>query len=81
MATCIGIMCHKCETVYFLASVYKHKRISCEPRNKDSYRLACPAPCLEVTSFDRSRMKPYLVSEYSHQRGYAKKGDYREIAA
>ena len=81
MPICVGIMCYKCETVYFIAYPDKHKRIHYEPQTKGSYRMVCPAPCLEVTAFDKSRMKPYSVSEYSHQLGYAKMGDCREIAA
>ena len=77
----MGIMCYKCGTVYFIAYPDKHKRIHYEPQTKDSFRLVCPAPCLEVTAFDKRRMRPYSVSEDSQELGYAKMGDYREIAA
>ena len=72
----VGIACQKCQKVYFLAT--DTNRI--EPdAGLSMFRLTCAPPCRTVRLFHDGDMRPYSVSTYSFERGYANWGEYREL--
>jgi len=70
----VGIQCESCGRVYFVANT---DRIEFQP--SEFYQLTCTSPCNAVRTFLASDMKPYSVSTYSYQRGYAGAGEYQEL--
>ena len=74
----VGIACNKCQKVYFMAT--DNDRI--EPDHLaglNMFRLTCPPPCRAVRFFHNGDMRPYSVSTYSFERGYANWGEYRDL--
>jgi hypothetical protein len=74
MPVCMGILCERCRTVYFISqsgtSTHKSTHIYFDRLRKD-FRMACDPPCNTVTYFHKAMLKPYSVSAYVLKRGYA----------
>jgi hypothetical protein len=70
----VGIQCESCGKVFFVANT---DRIEFQP--SEFYQLTCTPPCNAVRTFLASDMRPYSVSTYSYQRGFAGAGEYQEM--
>jgi hypothetical protein len=75
----VGIACPHCQRVYFLANDTSRIEPDHSPANLNMFRLTCPPPCSAVRLFHDRDMRPYSVSTYSFERGYANCGEYREL--
>ncbi len=80
----MGIMCERCGKVYFIG----YPPVEGSPIQFDSqvpppmggpYKLTCASSCKAVRFFEKSEMKPYVVSTGVYHRGYAQRGEYQEV--
>ena len=74
-----GIVCKKCEKVYFLSTSPEHIELDRSLTRLGLYRLTCATPCNAIRYFHEGQMRPYSVSTFSYTRGYACWGEYREL--
>jgi hypothetical protein len=73
-------MCEKCEKVYFPAGTETDRiEFNPSPATFGLYRLTCASPCNGVRLFRKYDMRPYSVSTYSYERGYACRDEYEEL--
>lgn len=77
MTVHMGIACQSCGRVYFIARTERIE-FSSSPRS-NPYQLNCMAPCEAVRFFEMRDMKPYSVSTFSYERGYADRGEYEVV--
>ena len=75
----VGIACEKCEKVYFLATDTDRIEPDFSQMGLELFRLTCAPPCSAVRSFHKGDMRPYSVSTYSFERGFANWGEYQEL--
>jgi hypothetical protein len=75
----VGIMCKKCEKVYFPGGNTDQIDFGPSPGRLGVYRLTCAYPCNTVRLFRTYDMQPYSVSMYSYERGYAHRDEYEEL--
>jgi len=74
MPVCMGILCERCRTVYFISRSLKSAHIHYD-RTRGDFKLSCIPPCQAVAFFHRTMLRPYSVSAEAIDRGY---GDIRE---
>jgi hypothetical protein len=70
MPVCMGILCERCRTVYFISRSGKFARIHYE-RARGEFKLACDPPCKAVSYFHRTMLRPYSVSAETLESGCA----------
>lgn len=75
----VGIVCRKCAKVYFLATSPERIELDNSLTKLGLYRLTCVSPCDTIRSFHQGDMRPYSVSMYSYERGFANWGEYQEL--
>jgi hypothetical protein len=74
----VGIMCTKCEKVFFPGTTGRIEFVS-SSGPMGEYRLTCSYPCSDVRLFRMYDMQPYSVSRDSYERGYADRNEYEEL--
>jgi hypothetical protein len=81
MPISVGIMCEKCERVYFLAhpDAAEWVRATHQPDPHPPFELKCE--CRAVRGFDRAKILPYRVSDVARSRGYADRDQYEAQVA
>jgi hypothetical protein len=75
MSISIGISCEKCGIVY-LITTKANNRITCLPRTAGPAMFSLKCSCGAARSFHKGDVRPYSVSEYGYDRGYAERGEY-----
>ena len=72
-----GIRCYQCDSVVLAAMPYI-VRYHC--RDANLHLLYCPE-CSAITVLtNASELKPYSISQEIMKRGYAKRGEWGEVA-
>ena len=74
MPVCMGILCERCRTVYFISRFRKSAHIHYD-RTRGDFKLSCILPCQNVAYFHRTMLRPYSVSVEAIERGYANIGE------
>jgi hypothetical protein len=62
MPICMGVLCERCRTVYFICASRRSPRIHYD-RVRGEYKIICASPCNAAAPFYRSMLKPYSVSD------------------
>ncbi len=70
MPVCMGILCERCRTVYFISRSLKPAHIHYD-RTRGNFKLSCILPCQAVAFFHRTMLRPYSVFAEVIERGYA----------
>lgn len=70
MPICMGILCERCRTVYFVLRSEHSRHIQFD-RACGDFRLTCDPPCSAVIHFHRSMLRPYSIPDVELERGYA----------
>ena len=77
MAVHAGIACRSCGRVYFLTSAFIEL---CNWHSRPALlQLTCEI-CDEVRIFHEGDLCTYVVPTFAYERGYARVGDYTELA-
>lgn len=79
MTVYIGIMCEKCDRVFLVTKTSRIRRYD-SSFDESWYELTCVSPCRSVTRFTRGHLRVYSVAGPSSVRGYAVRGEYRELS-
>jgi hypothetical protein len=74
----VGILCEKCETVYFISGSRRPAHITYD-RIRREFRLACISPRAAVATFHKADLTPYSASAEALELGRAKMGDCHPI--
>jgi hypothetical protein len=73
-----GIRCFNCDSVI----LDDRPNVAAHPSGNHRLRmLHCPACSAITLRVSTSELKPYTMSRAARERGYAKKGEWKEMAA
>lgn len=79
MPICMGVLCDRCRTVYFIPRSGKSARIHFD-HIRGEFKLMCDPPCNRVTLFHRPMFRPYSVSAEMLEQGYANIGECHPVS-
>ena len=78
MAVRYGIICDRCKKLHFIAGESKSGRVRYD-RDRGEFKATCVLPCVNIISFQRRMLSPYIVPEEAVQRGYADLDECRPL--
>jgi hypothetical protein len=68
MPICMGVLCERCRTVYFISSSGTSTHITYN-RARGEFKLACDPPCNAITFFQKGMLKAYAVTAETLEHG------------
>jgi hypothetical protein len=69
MPICMGVLCERCRTVYFIGSSKTSAQVNYN-RSRGEFKVVCGPPCNAVTFFQKDMLKAYAVTGELLERGY-----------
>lgn len=61
MPVCMGVLCERCRTVYFVSSSGTSPYIGYN-RARGEFKVVCDPPCNAITFFQKGMLKAYAVT-------------------
>lgn len=68
MPICIGVLCERCGTVYFVSSLGTSTHIAYN-RARGEFKVVCDPPCNAITFLQKGMLKAYAVTAETLERG------------
>ena len=78
MPICMGVMCERCGTVYFIASSGRSTHLTYN-RARGEFKVICDPPCGAITFFQKGMLKAYSISVERSKRGHASIRECQEL--
>ena len=68
MPICMGVLCERCRTVYFISSSGTSVHITYN-RVRGEFKVVCGPPCNAITFFQKGMLKAYAVTNETLELG------------
>jgi hypothetical protein len=68
MPICMGVLCERCRTVYFISSLGTSTHVAYY-RARGEFRVVCDPPCSAITYFQKDALRAYAIALSECERG------------